>query len=313
MQAAIISPILKKESSPSDQFPDLVTAYGRVVAVLETQTTVDAKIQSIMNIFEEIFEESSIQEQYIEELEKQKQILSKNNHKLSLHQKKLISEIHELSNKVKVLAQENGFTLEKNIQLEKKIKAFLEQKQKLDTFVDSLEKQNVTLTENVIHLKNEKEKIVSQNGHLLKKLEMMEEAKDTLMEQSQNQMVQQEKMEIKLKDIEEKNQDLEKKLDVLNAQKIAENEINKDHAAIKRSILWWMGITTICSGGLILPALVGGGLYGIDQGLKFYDRKKLTRQFNHIAKEHSTYSHTEIMQKVIAERRKLENKYGLNF
>lgn len=296
MQLAAFPPVFEKEFSqyPPDQIPELAIAYGRIVTIMQTDQTPHVKIQSIMDIFAEVIEKLSLQEELIEELEEQKKILLKNNDKLILNQEKKIfdqeklkSEVVELSNKVKLFALENGLTASENILLKQHLDEHIDKIQTLSNRIKILESEKLVLIQNASEVSKKAKEAISNKDMHLKTLEE------------------------KVEGINDTNSELEAKLDQLNALKIKEDEMNADDASMNQTILCGVGAALLTGGLALVPIALGTGFYGIHQGLKIYSRRKLDRLCKNMSIENPTASQTEIIKKIIEEKRKTEKKYGL--
>ena len=305
MQLNASTPIFKQCSNPYDakQDPTFAKAYGHIVTIIQTKKTDKEKIESIMKVFDEAIEESALQEQCIEELEKENQMLSESNDKFITKHEELTKKIRNLADQIDLLAKRNGLVSKENDQLKQDLEELIKEKQALLDGQNLLEKENALLAKKVKDLLGEKEELINKQKLFAEQLGDVEEEAGLLLEQSEVHLAEQEKLKKEFDRIQEKNKQLDSELEEIEFQKKKERHDNcLDELGYVATGIWFT-TGVIASGGLALPGLLmGGAVYGFYQSGKQYIKYGTEKDLEEYARKHPTASKKEVWEQVMRMR-----------
>jgi DNA repair exonuclease SbcCD ATPase subunit len=289
----------------------LTKVYGHIVTIIQASKTDDEKIKLITKIFIEIinisqdFKTFALQEQCIEELEKENQMLSEANNKFIAKHEELTKKILKLAGEVDTLVNENSLISQESDQLKKSLGEFIKENQKLVTRQNQLEDENTRLIESTNNLFKEKEKFIGKQDQFSEKLEDMEGKTDRLMEQGESHLTEQEKLKQELEIIRKRNRQLDSELKGFEIKRKKEEQINKlDTLGYLGT---GIGLTTgVIVSGAALPGIVVGLLvYGFHLSSKQYIKNGLENDLKSYADKHPQASPEEVWENVMRMRRQM--------
>jgi DNA repair exonuclease SbcCD ATPase subunit len=310
MQLNASTPIFKQCSNPYDakQDPAFAKAYGYIVTIMQTKKTDKEKIELIMKVFDEVIEASVLQEQCIEELEKENNMLSEANDKFIAKHEELTKKIRDLANQIDLLAKRNGLVSKENDQIRHDLEQIIKEKQVLLDRQDLLEKENVLLAKKVKDLLDEKNELIDKQQQFVGQLSALEKEAKVLLEESEVHLIEQKKIKEELGHIQVKNKQLDAELEELEIQKRKEWQFNcLDELGYVATGIWFT-TGVIASGGMALPGLLAGGaVYGFYQSGKQYIKHSIEEDLKEYAKKHPTASKKEVWEQVMRMRSKQSN------
>jgi hypothetical protein len=306
------SPTQESRLCDPQKDPIFVKAYGHIVSIIQSEKTDKEKIETITDIFAEairIYQDDLIvlQEQCMEELDKENQLLTDANDKLIIKHHELTTKIADLANQIHLLAEQNGLISQSNDQLKRALEELVRENQSNTKKHDDLERVNLTLIEKINSLSERKAELVSQQNQLTQRLENSEGDTKQLLEQSKIQSDHHRELQEKLNRMRENYQRLDSALQEYEIKE-AKAELN-EWLDIERysytGLLFAVGV--IGSGGLG-GVLAGGCIYGVHLTAKHIHNRKLEKQLKSYSKEHPEASEVEIWNDLMMQRRNGSNQ-----
>jgi hypothetical protein len=286
----------------------IANAYGHIVTIMQTNKSNEEKIGLIQTVFaqvvhtfQEISEMSVLQEQCIDELDRENRMLSVSNDNFIVKHAELSNKIVELANQINLLAKKNGLISQENNQLKRNLEDLIKDKQSIGKKQDDLESENRTLKEKIRDLSKNKDEYMSQQNHFSQQLGGVEKETDQLFKQSANNLDELEKLKQEYKTLQNENQRLDSKLQNIEVNTWKENLVNHLDLVghLNTGLFTTAGLLAVGPAGIVFGCLY----YGFHQTCKYYGKKELERELQNYSAKHPNASRQEEWEQVIRMRK----------